>query len=116
MNLSHSATGRSRNGVGTNPGGMPALFTSTSTGPSALSTSPTMRVTASRSVTSAGTAIARPPAPAMPAATASARSGTRSFTATAAPCADSAAAIPAPMPCPAPVTSAVRPWRSNITG
>ena len=60
--MSQSWTSISRKLRSVNPSaGMPALFTSTSTGPSVAPTSPTRRCTAARSVTSPTAAAAVPP-------------------------------------------------------
>src|SRR5262245_36857963 len=95
------------------PSGTPALFTSTSGGPSSRVIRATPARTAASSVTSKGIARARPPRAEISLAIVSARSPCRSFTATAAPWAASARAMPAPWFWPAPVTSVTRPVRSN---
>jgi len=77
---------------------MPAFRTSTSTGPSSLSTCEKPRSTAASSETSIATAV--PP---------SKGTASRSAAATRAPCAASVSAIARPIPRPAPVTSATRP-------
>ncbi len=84
---------------------MPALLTRTSTGPSRA----TPAATASSSVTSNGAATA----PSISAARASAASAERPLIATRAPAAASARASARPSPRVEPVTSAVRPVRSN---
>ena len=90
---------------------LPALLTSTSTGPRPA----TAASTASRSVTSNGAAVAWPPLSTMSATIFSARSARRSLTSTRAPAVANIWAIPAPMFWPPPVTSAMRPVRSNTT-
>src|SRR6516164_5730221 len=76
----------------------PALFTTTSTGPSAASTARTADSTAAVRVTSISTAIAVPPAAVISLAVCSAALRFRSATATLNPSAASAAAMPLPMP------------------
>src|SRR4029077_5151507 len=83
-------------------------------GPPRLSaTPPGSRSRATASVTSAPTASARPPAPAM-AATVAAAWSSRAAATTIAPRAASLVAIARPIPRDAPVTSATRPVRSNM--
>src|SRR3954452_11961303 len=85
---------------------VPALLTSTSTGPTAPPTVATARPTEAVSVTSSS--VARP---SISAATSPAASTSRSPTATRAPSAARRRAVAAPMPPAPPVTSAVRPSR-----
>ena len=82
---------------------MPALATITSTLPSSTAARSTRPNTASRSVTSAGTATARPPAAVISSATDSAPALFTSLTATACPSRASRSAMPRPMPRAAPV-------------
>ena len=109
MNGFQSAGAVWRNGTSViPPAGMPALFTSTSTGPTASWTAATIAATAAGSVTSAAAATARPPAAVIRSTTPAARSSVRSLTATVAPCAASVAATSAPTFWPPPVTSTTR--------
>src|SRR3954470_11241890 len=85
---------------------VPALLTSTSTGPNASPTAATARPTDAVSVTSSSVA-----SPSISAATSRAASASRSPTATRAPSAARRRAVAAPMPPAPPVTSAVRPSR-----
>ncbi len=93
----------------------PASFTRTSTFPNSSRTAATMPATDRRSVTSAVTAMARPPRSASSDDTASAPGPFRSANATAAPCSESTRLMPRPMPLAAPVTMAALPVRSIIT-
>src|SRR5947209_4421511 len=86
----------------------PALFTTTSTGPSSAAADATAASTDAAWVTSTSTGTAVPPASAMSLAVRVAVSRFRSATATRKPPAASAVAMPRPMPCPAPVTKATR--------
>ena len=81
---------------------MPALFTSTSIGPSSASAAATAAPTDSRERTSSST-----PRPSSSAASSRARSRSRSATATRAPSAASREQVAAPMPPVPPVTSAI---------
>ena len=88
---------------------MPALFTSTVTVPRRSSAWRNMSSTCRGSPTSAGTARATAPRALRAAATACARWGWRSLTATRAPSAASRRQMASPMPEPPPVTRATRP-------
>src|SRR6266487_4571686 len=91
----------------------PALLTTMSRPPMPRTAACTMASIAARSVTSAGTTTARLPRCSTSAATFSSASAFRLFSATSAPCSARASAIACPMPRDAPVTSALRPVRSN---
>src|SRR5581483_6017720 len=88
---------------------MPALLTRMSTPPSSASVRPTAVSTEVGSETSTASGSAVPPAAATRPATRSARSGSRSAQATAAPAPASAVQIASPSPPPPPVTKATRP-------
>src|SRR4051812_47822234 len=83
----------------------PALLTSISRLPSAVTAVETICCHVASRETSPATATARPPSE-ISAATASAPAWFRSLTRTAAPSCASRSAIARPMPCPAPVTTA----------
>src|SRR4051794_17682593 len=87
----------------------PALLTRTSTGP----IRPTAAITAAKSVTSNGAAVALPPALLTSSTTAPARPASKSLTTTSAPAVARASAMPRPTPWPPPVTSARRPASSG---
>ena len=88
---------------------IPALFTSTSTGPNSASAWSKSLLTADASATSAPIAIARPPAALMTATTSSASAALEAkLTTVRKPSAASRLATAAPMPFEAPVTIAVR--------
>src|SRR5438105_5938170 len=91
----------------------PASFTRMSTVPKACSAASKARRIAARSVTSAITATARPPALPMRSASALRRSRRRATNATAAPFSANTSAKRTPSPLEAPVTSATRPVRSK---
>ena len=108
---SNSASGTSRAGPWKQ---MPALLTRMSMRPCAATASSATRATSSRSVTSADTTVARRPvSSAMAAAASSLRAVSRATTTTSAPAWARAVAKARPRPRLAPVTSAVRPDRSN---
>ncbi len=87
---------------------MPALFTTTSTGPHALVAASKAAATWAGSVTSAGTATAWPPSATIRAAASSSSARRRATRATRAPAAPKATAVARPMPLDAPVTSTER--------
>src|SRR5262245_39288303 len=91
----------------------PALLTSTSRRPSAVTASPTAASTRARSVTSATSGSARRPRARTSVAASPAALALVSSTATSAPAAASASAIPSPIPWPPPVTSAAWPASSG---
>ncbi|CAA9372678.1 MAG: hypothetical protein AVDCRST_MAG93-8542 [uncultured Chloroflexia bacterium] len=90
---------------------MPALFTSTSTGPSSRVTVSSIRSDCAGSVTSSSTAMARPPLSLMLAATCSERSRLRAAIAISAPTSASAWTKASPSPWFPPVTTATLPSR-----
>ena len=106
----HSAGSSSRSGVRT--GEPPALLTHVSSEPNSFMATSANASTSSRLVTSVVTAMARPPAARISAATRSISSVRRAAHTTAAPASASTAAMPSPMPRPAPVTTAVLPCMS----
>ena len=94
----------------------PAKATSTSVGPSSLSTCSRMRSISVKRVQSALTPIAVPPASRRPATTRSMPPGSRAFTATLTRFAASIRQVAAPMPFDPPVTTATLPARSGKLG
>src|SRR5919201_3192681 len=87
----------------------PALLTSTSIRPYASIVLSTSRSTSARSLTSVGTARARPPCRTISSASAWIRSARRAASTTAAPWRASSRAVAAPIPLDAPVTTATLP-------
>ena len=94
---------------------IPELFTRMSGTPSASWAPSSPAATLPASVTSIRTAYAVPPASRISSARASRRSTRLAASATAAPCTASVRAKCRPRPLDAPVTSAVRPFRSNVS-
>ena len=92
----------------------PALFTSTSILPYAVSDSSTSRATSCSLVMSAFTASAVPPFATIDAETAAAPAASRSAQTTAAPSSAKRSAVSRPMPDAAPVTTAFLP--ASLTG
>jgi hypothetical protein len=93
---------------------MPALFTSTSRRPSAVTVSATIRSASPAFETSPMVAIVRPPAPLISSANASASARLTSAIATPAASRAKARTMPSPIPCAPPVTSTTRPSNSAI--
>src|SRR5437868_3258314 len=91
----------------------PALLTSTSIRPYASIVLATSRSTSARSVTSVGTARARPPCRTISSASAWIRSARRAASTMAAPWRASSRAVAAPIPLDAPVTTATLPRSSR---
>ena len=102
---SHSAGVVAANGAGVST---PAMQSSASGWPASV-TAANSRPTAASSLTSVGTAVARPPAALIRPATASSASASRAASTTCAPAAATATAVAAPIPRLAPVTTASRP-------
>lgn len=104
MVVSHSSSVSWSNGLSS---ATPALFTSTSTGPSAAVTAATMATTSASTPTSAGAPCAVIPAARSSSSSTRSREGVRAQTPTWYPARPRAKAMARPIPSVAPVMSAV---------